>query len=50
MKRFKIRPVVAWYDFWIGAFWDSRKRRLYLLPIPCFGIVIEFCLGNNAAD
>lgn len=38
----KIRPIFAWYDFWIGLFWDSKKRKLYIFPVPCFGIVVEF--------
>lgn len=37
-----VRAVFAWYDFWIGAFWDRSKRRLYLFPIPCFGLVLDF--------
>lgn len=37
-----IRPIVAWYDIWVGFFWDQGKRRLYILPIPCIGIVIQF--------
>jgi len=37
-----IKPIFAWYDLWSGAFWDCTKRRLYLLPIPCCGIVIQF--------
>jgi hypothetical protein len=37
-----IRPVFAWYDVWVGAFWDADKRRLYLLPVPMIGIVIQF--------
>jgi hypothetical protein len=37
-----IRPIFAWYDLWVGAFWDQRKRCLYLLPIPCCGFVIRF--------
>lgn len=37
----KIRPIFAWYDLWVGAFWDGNKRRLYILPLPCMGIVIE---------
>lgn len=38
----RIRPLFAWYDLWIGAFWDRLKRRLYVLPLPCIGIVFEF--------
>ena len=37
-----IRLVFAWYDFWIGLFWDRQKRRLYVLPVPCIGFVLEF--------
>lgn len=37
-----IRPIFAWYDLWIGAYWDRKSRRLYLLPLPCIGIVISF--------
>lgn len=38
----KIEFLFAWYDLWIGAFWDSKKRRLYILPVPCCGVVIQF--------
>lgn len=37
-----ITPVFAWYDFWIGVFWDRSKRRLYILPLPCIGVLIQF--------
>jgi hypothetical protein len=40
--QMKIRPLFAWYDLWVGAFWDAGKRRLYILPLPCVGVVIEF--------
>jgi hypothetical protein len=34
--------IFAWYDFWIGLFWDQEKHRLYIFPVPCFGIMLEF--------
>lgn len=37
-----IKPLFAWYDFWVGAFWDRKLRRLYILPIPMVGVVIQF--------
>jgi len=45
----KIKLVVAWYDFWVGAYWDRKHRRLYLLPVPCVGMCIEF-MGRNESD
>lgn len=37
-----VRPIFAWYDLWVGAFWDGAKRRLYLFPVPMFGVVLQF--------
>lgn len=37
-----VRPIFAWYDLWVGAFWDSAKRRLYIFPVPMLGVVIDF--------
>lgn len=36
----KIRPIFAWYDFWVGVYWSRNDRTLYVLPIPCFGLKI----------
>jgi|TARA_R100000049_G_C1957802_1_gene122020 hypothetical protein len=38
----KIRPLFAWYDLWIGIYVDRPKKRIYILPLPCIGIVIHF--------
>lgn len=47
--RWSVKPIFAWYDLWVGIFWDSRKRKLYILPLPCVGVVIEFPMRHNAA-
>src|SRR5215467_5853069 len=39
---FKIKPIFAWYDLWIGVYYDQKGRKLYILPLPSIGIVIEF--------
>ncbi len=42
-----VKPIFAWYDCWVGIFWDSRKRKLYILPLPCVGVVIEIPKRHN---
>lgn len=37
-----IRPLFAWYDLWVGVFIDLKRRRVYVLPLPCIGVVIEW--------
>lgn len=37
----KIKPIFAWYDLWIGIFVDTKKRRIYVLPLPCIGFYIQ---------
>lgn len=38
----RLRFIFAWYDLWIGFFWDRKKHWLYIFPIPCVGIIIKF--------
>jgi hypothetical protein len=44
-----IRPVLArfdllfaWYDFWIGVYIDTVRARIYVFPVPCFGVVFDY--------
>ena len=34
--------IFAWYDFWVGWYWDRENRRLYILPFPMIGMMIQF--------
>jgi len=34
--------LFAWYDFYVGMYWNKYARKLYVLPVPCFGFWIEF--------
>lgn len=38
----RCKLLFAWYDLWVGAFWDRKTRKLYLLPVPCLGVVLDF--------
>lgn len=44
----KIKLIFAWYDLWIGAFWDQKKRCLYIFPIPMFGVILKFGTDSNS--
>ena len=37
----RISLFFAWYDFWVGIYWDHKRRMLYILPVPMFGIRID---------
>ena len=41
----KVRPIFAWYDLWFGAYWDRRKKRLYVM-VPMVGVVVEIGDGE----
>ena len=40
----KVRPICAWYDLWVGVFLDLARKRVYVFPVPCLGVVISW--GN----
>ena len=37
----RARWVCTWVDCWVGVYWDAKKRRLYVLPVPCCGVSFE---------
>lgn len=42
MKPTGVKFFFAWYDFWVGLFWDQKKRRLYICPLPCCVVQIDW--------
>lgn len=36
----KVRFFFAWFDLWVGAYYDRKKRVLYVCPLPC--VVLSF--------
>lgn len=42
----KISLLFAWYDIWIGVYWDRKAHWLYILPIPTCGIILKFAPGE----
>lgn len=33
--------LTAWYDLWVGAYWDREKRRLYVFLFPTLGMAFH---------
>lgn len=44
-RSFSVRPLFAWYDLWVGAFWDRKARTIYIFPVPMFGLRIQLRKG-----
>ncbi len=36
-----MKTIFAWYDFWIGLFYNTKKGVLYVFPIPMVGLEIQ---------
>jgi len=37
----KVSFFFAWYDFWVGFFYDQKKRILYVNFLPCCVLKFE---------
>jgi hypothetical protein len=40
-KKLKVNLFFAWYDFWVGFYYDRKQKVLYICPLPC--VVIKLC-------
>jgi hypothetical protein len=38
----RIKILFAYYDFWVGFYWDSKNKWLYFLPVPTLGLIFKF--------
>jgi hypothetical protein len=38
----KVRFQFAWYDLWIGAYWDRKQRVLFVCPLPMLLVELSF--------
>lgn len=36
-----IKVKFIWYDIWIGLFIDTKKKILYICPLPMIVIIIK---------
>lgn len=38
----KVQLIFAWYDLWVGVFWDRKNRWLYIFLLPTVGVILKF--------
>lgn len=41
-RRVSVKVFFAWYDIWIGAYWDRMLRTLYICPVPMVVLRVRF--------
>lgn len=46
----KINFFFAWYDAWIGFYYDRDRRVLYIAPLPCFVFKVWRNTTTGAVD
>jgi hypothetical protein len=45
VKKLKFKLFLAWYDFWVGLFYDRKRKILYVNPLPM--VVLSFASDRN---
>jgi len=41
-KEIYMKVELAWYDIWVGFYWNRKKHTLYFCPLPMILITIPF--------
>jgi hypothetical protein len=47
-KPARVAFAFAWYDFWVGLYYDRERRILFVCPLPMCLITIR--LGETEKD
>jgi hypothetical protein len=42
LKIGRFQMILAWYDLWVGFYYDVGHKTLYFIPIPCVVFRYEF--------
>lgn len=37
----KAKPIFRWFDLWVGVYVDVPGRRVFVFPVPCFGVELS---------
>ena len=46
----KVSAKFAWYDLWVGAYWDRSARVLYVCPFPMLLLVFAKAKRGPSLD
>ena len=48
--KIKVSFFFAWYDAWLGFYYDKSRRVLYFCPLPCFVFKFQAVEQSVQAD
>ncbi len=49
-KRRRVRFFLSWYYFWVGLYFDRKKKTLYFCPFFCCVFAFDFSPGVKAFE